>query len=394
MPDGLASPNLEATLEAGPEVWVALVLGAVIVVLFLRALLNRRKLPKLSIWVSSADTSPEDDDTDGSRSSALLSASPSSPQLDCMVVIPARDESGCIGTAVRSLPPDSVIVVDDHSEDSTAEEAREAGAGVIQAPDLLRATSGKANACMAGAQALTSRWILFADADTRFSPGFLNAAVACAESSDVALLSIYLDPDYSTIGEHVLTSYLIALFFCGTNPRSDPVSAFNGQCLLARRDAYRFLGGHAAVANSVNEDVRLAGNFHRHRLTLGIARANGLGTVSWRDLAGAVERGAFRFMIRSSLLGATALLIAAVAMAAWIPVLVWLLVAQQYRVAAAFAMAPWLLLWGWYGRGWRSLAVVGLPVAIYAALPMLGSGLWAALKVGAVQWKGRTIGRA
>lgn len=373
MPDWLASPGQ----EAGPEVWVALGLGAVIVVLFLRALLNRRKLPKLSS--SLACEAP-----DGSPASA--------PPVDCMVVIPARDESGYIGDAVRSLPPDSVIVVDDHSEDATAEEAREAGAGVILAPDLLRATSGKASACMAGARALTSRWILFADADTRFSPGFLNAAVACAESNGVAALSVYLDPDYATIGERVLTSYLMALFFCGTNPRADPVAAFNGQCLLARRDAYLFLGGHAAVATSVNEDVRLAANFHRHRMTLGIARANGRGTVSWRDLGGAVERGAFRFMIGSSLLGASALLIAAVAMAAWIPVLVWLLIEHQYRVAAAFVAVPWLLLWGWYGRGFRSLAVVGLPVATYAALPMLASGLWAALKVGAVEWKGRTIG--
>lgn len=389
----LASPGQ----EAGPEIWVALALGLVIAVLFVRALLNRRKLPKLSMVTWPEDSAPEDaetDDPDEPQSSEGPSASPSIPLVDCMVVIPARDEAGYIGDAVRSFPPDSVIVVDDHSEDSTAEEAREAGAGVIQAPPMLRATSGKANACMAGARALTSRWILFADADTRYAPGFLNAAVACAESSGVALLSVYLDPAYATVGEHVLTSYLIALFFCGTNPRGDPVAAFNGQCLLARRDAYIFLGGHAAVANSVNEDVRLAGNFHRHRLKLGIARANRIGIVYWRDLRGAVERGAFRLMIRSSLMGAAALLIAAGAMAAWIPVLVWLLLEQQYRMAAGFAVVPWLLLWGWFGRGARSLAVVGLPVAIYAALPMLWGGLWAALKVGAVEWKGRTIGRA
>ena len=41
---------------------------------------------------------------------------------------------GNIGAAVRSLPPDSVIVVDDFSEDKTAEEARDAGAGVLPAP--------------------------------------------------------------------------------------------------------------------------------------------------------------------------------------------------------------------------------------------------------------------
>ncbi len=57
-----------------------------------------------------------------------------------MVVIPARNEEGNIGAAVRSLPPDSVIVVDDFSDDKTAEEARAAGAGVsVGAPAAARA---------------------------------------------------------------------------------------------------------------------------------------------------------------------------------------------------------------------------------------------------------------
>lgn len=388
MPDRLASLDL---VEAPLAVWVALALGIVIAVLFLRALVNQRKPPRLSVEISPVGIPAPDISKDASRDRSKEDASKSSQNpVDCMVVIPARNESGYIGAAVRSLPPDSVIVVDDHSEDSTAEEARQAGAGVIQAPDLPRAASGKSNACIAGARALTSKWILFADADTRFAPGFLNAAVACAESSGIALLSVYLDPDYATIGERVLAPYLIALFFCGTNPRRDPVAAFNGQCLLARRDAYQFLGGHAAVHNALNEDVRLATIAHRHRLTLGIARANGLGTVRWRDLGGAVERGAFRFMIAGPLMGAT-ILIAAIAMAAWIPVDAWLWMERQYRVAAAFAALPWLLVWAWYGRRVGSIAALALPVAIYAALAMLGAALWAALRGGAVEWKGRSI---
>ena len=51
-----------------------------------------------------------------------------------MVIIPARNEEAVIARAVRSLPPDTVIVVDDHSEDRTAEAARQAGAGVLPAP--------------------------------------------------------------------------------------------------------------------------------------------------------------------------------------------------------------------------------------------------------------------
>src|ERR1019366_1291952 len=94
---------------------------------------------------------------------------------DCMVVIPARNEEAMIGRAVRSLPHDTVIVVDDASEDGTAEVAHNAGAGVLPAPDLTGRGIGKSNACAAGARALTSRWVLFTDADTWFEPRFLEA---------------------------------------------------------------------------------------------------------------------------------------------------------------------------------------------------------------------------
>jgi len=188
----------------------------------------------------------------------------------------------------------------------------------------------------------------------------------------------------------VIAPYLMALFFCAANPRANGVAAFNGQCVLVRRSAYEFLGGHAATRNTPNEDVRLAAIAQRHRLTLGIAQANGLGSVHYGDLAGAVRRGAFRFVLVGTALGAT-IMLAAVAMAAWIPVLAWLLMGRQYGVALAFAALPWLLLWRWYGRGFASITALSLPIAIYAALPMLVNGLWTALRGGGVEWKGRNI---
>jgi hypothetical protein len=358
------------------EVWIALALSLVIATLFIRARANRILMPKLV------------------RGAPITSAAKASEtQPDCMAVIPARNEAGFIGRTVRSLPPDSVIVVDDHSEDTTGEEARQAGAGVILAPKLSRGAYGKSNACMAGARALKSRWILFTDADAHFEPGFADAVVACAEASGVALLSVYLDPEYATTWERIISPYLNALFFCGANPRSDAPTACNGQCVLVRREAYEFLGGHAAVINDLIEDVRLAAVAQRHRLKFGIVRADGLGKVRWRDLGGMVERGASRFMIAAPMQGTT-ILIAALATAAWLPTLVWLLADSQYRAAVAFAVLPYLLLWRWYADGSGRLAALFIPFAIplasWAALPMLGRGLWGALSGGASEWKGRS----
>ncbi len=306
---------------------------------------------------------------------------------DCMVLIPARNEEALIARAVSSLPHDSVIVVDDHSEDGTADAARKAGAGVIKAPALPRAAFGKAHACMIGARALTSRWILFTDADAQFAPGFLHSAVSGAESSGVALLSIYLDPEYASFGSRIFGPYLNALFFCGASPHLDSTVAFNGQCMLARRDAYEFLGGHGAVLNDINADLRFAALAQRHRLKFGITRASGLGSIRYRDFGGLVNRGAFRFMLPSPLLGST-ILIAAAIMAIWPPILAWLLFDRQYRPAIAFAIVPFVLLWGWYRR---SAGILALPIAIYAAVPLVLRGLWNALSGSAVDWKGRSV---
>lgn len=140
-------------------------------------------------------------------------------QVDCMVVIPARNEEGNIGAAVRSLPPDSVIVVDDFSTDKTADEARAAGAGVLPAPQPLAGAAGKCNACMAGARVLTSRWILFTDADTRFETGFVEGAVAAAEAGKIDFLSVYLRAEFRTVWEFALSPYGVALYFSGISPR-------------------------------------------------------------------------------------------------------------------------------------------------------------------------------
>ena len=311
------------------------------------------------------------------------------PLPDCMVVIPARNEQGSVGRAVRSLPPDTVIVVDDFSTDKTGEEAREAGAGVLQAPELPRGALGKANACMAGASVLTSKWILFADADTWYEPGFLDSAVAAAEASGLDFLSIQLAYRPHGIVEHILTPYAAALFFSGVNPRTDPVAAFNAQCLLVRRQPYEFLGGHGAVLTNLTDDVRFAQLADRHRMKKAMARAGRLGHArlhaGFSGLAQGIRRNAVRFTQVDGKMGVTILATAMLA-ALWPPVVAWLVWSQQMGGAAAVLFLGLLLLLPWF-RGWVFLA----PLAVYLMLPILLRATAAAVTHRKIQWKGRSI---
>jgi glycosyltransferase involved in cell wall biosynthesis len=313
------------------------------------------------------------------------------PPADCMVVIPARNEEAAIARAVRSLPHDTVIVVDDHSDDRTAEAAREAGAGVLPAPDLPRRGIGKSNACAAGARTLTSRWVLFTDADTWFEPGFLDAAASAAEASGLSLLSIHLDPEFRGIAEHALAPYARALAFCGFGWARDRHALFTGQCLLARLESYNFLGGHSVVVAYLTEDIRLAKLAERHRLKLASARAAGLGHARmYQGYAGVrdgIERQAFRFMLVNPMIGIV-ILCSALLAALWLPMLTWLVLRKQWIAAGIFGLVPTLLLRPWY-RNWGTALLA--PAALYSILPALARGLFSALFGKPIQWKGRTV---
>ncbi len=317
---------------------------------------------------------------------------------DCMVVIAARNEEASIERAVRSLPHDTVIVVDDHSTDRTAELARAAGAGVLTAPPLPRGALGKPNACAFGAALLTSRWVLFTDADTWFEPGFLDAVVACGEASGLSMISIQLDPEYHGFAENLLVPYAQALVYTGAAVISDLHALFRGQCLLVRREPYAFIGGHSAVILQISEDVKLMRVAVRHRLQIGIARAPGLGHIrlyqGYSGIRAGIERHAFRFMSPGSAAGVSIVLTAFLA-ALWLPLLAWL-VWDKHRLpwnglwiaAGVFGLVPTVLLLAWYPRKlWALLA----PLALYWILPALLAGAVSAFFSRPIGWKGRVI---
>ena len=197
-------------------------------------------------------------------------------------------------------------------------------------------------------------------------------------------LSIYLQPAYESFGARLKAPYAVALYFFGVNPRTDPAEAFQGQCILVRREPYEFVGGHGAVRQYLNEDLKLAALAARHRMKFGVARADALGHV--RIDPESFERDAHRFTIVSPWIGVR-ILLAALAFSLWGPACVWLIVDGHRVLAAAMAVWPAILLSHWYG--WK-LALLA-PFGIYALIPKLVNGTLGALAARRVEWKGRVI---
>lgn len=119
------------------------------------------------------------------------------------LIIPALNEAECIGPLLAELPTNSihqVIVVDNGSNDDTAEVARAGGALVIPEP-----RRGYGYACAAGADAAEGDVLVFMDGDGSFVPGELpNLLVPLAQGrADLVLGSrMYNNPQQIVMPSH------------------------------------------------------------------------------------------------------------------------------------------------------------------------------------------------
>jgi len=193
--------------------------------------------------------------------------------VDVSVIVPARNEEAILVNCLRSLARQEhvsyeVIVVDDHSADRTREIAASFPVQVMEADPLPSGWSGKCNACWTGARAAKGKWLLFTDADTWHSFSSIATGLREAEQLDVAMLSYSPQQEVHSFAERALMPLIFADLAVTYRPKEvsdpgSPAAAANGQYLLIRRDTYDAVGGHAAVAKAILEDVELARNVKR-----------------------------------------------------------------------------------------------------------------------------------
>ena len=185
------------------------------------------------------------------------------------VIVPARNEESCLAACLESLVAQTgitfeIIVVDDDSTDRTAEIARSFPAvHLISAGPLPDNWTGKNNAMSAGAKAAKGTWLLFTDADTVHQPGSLARVVAEAEQHGAALLSYSPQQEVHGFWEKAVMPVIFAELATtyppqAVNDPASPIAAANGQYLMISREAYDAVGGHAAVASDLLEDVAMA----------------------------------------------------------------------------------------------------------------------------------------
>jgi glycosyltransferase involved in cell wall biosynthesis len=209
-----------------------------------------------------------------SPSGGAMNEASSRPEVS--VIVPARNEEACLGACLESLAGQQgvsfeLIVVDDGSTDRTAAIARSfSGVRLTEASPLPDGWSGKSNAVYTGARQARGQWLLFTDADTVHLPGSLARAVEEAKRHGAEMLSYSPAQELHGFIQRAVMPVIFAELASTFRPREvsdpdSPTAAANGQYLLITREAYDAVGGHAAIATCLLEDVELARAVKRSR---------------------------------------------------------------------------------------------------------------------------------
>ncbi|MFP5321095.1 MAG: glucosyl-3-phosphoglycerate synthase [Acidimicrobiia bacterium] len=209
------------------------------------------------------------------------------------VCLPARDEEATVGTIVETIRRDlrdevplidELVVVDDHSDDATADAARAAGARVVDArstlPDVTGA--GKGAALWRSLHETTSDLVVWVDADiTEFSSHFVTALVGTlVEHPEVSFVKGAYDRPLvegeggGRVTELVARPVLAMLFPELTGVRQPLAGEYGGRRDLLERlpfvqgygvDIALLIDAHRTVGTAGLAEVDLGVRRHRNR---------------------------------------------------------------------------------------------------------------------------------
>ena len=340
----------------------------------------------------------------------MLPAQSVNAQTTVSAIVPARNEEATIAAAVESLAvqPEitEIIVIDDQSSDGTAARLKELSSRypqlrVLETTELPAGWVGKNYAVSLGAAQAKGDWLLFTDADGVHLPGSTAHALADAAATGAGLVSYSPEQETRTWWEKALIPFVYARLahkfsYAEVSHPDSPAAAASGQYLLIRREDYARIGGHAAVAGEVLEDVALARLAKQAGIRLHFAPGYGIMRVRMYGTFGAMWQGWSKnlYPLVGGTMGGTSRAVGRelFRVVPWIPLLV-LPLAFMHLIWGALGIALLAGRHAAYAADLRrnrfpaALALYYLPgVALYAAALLHSE--WRYVR-GSVAWKGR-----
>jgi 4,4'-diaponeurosporenoate glycosyltransferase len=316
------------------------------------------------------------------------------------IVIPARNEAANLPRLLESINrsainPFQIIVVDDHSTDSTAAIGASHEAIVIPSAPLPTGWTGKNWACHQGALASDGNILFFLDADTYFTAGGYAQIIATfadlPANTAVSILPFHRTEDWYE--ELSLFFNILVAIGAGGFGKLDRPHLF-GQSLLISSELYQRSGGHECVKGQILENlhfaapVRAAGGTPKTFAGRGILETRmfpyGLSQLreSWIKAFATGARASSRLVLALSIVWLTAAMLTALTLAAHpspLPLVLYFINAAQIA---------------WYARqlgAFRLATALLYPISLAFYFAIFAQSLSLRLRNQPVTWRGRRL---
>ncbi|AFN56327.1 hopene-associated glycosyltransferase HpnB [Zymomonas mobilis] len=323
---------------------------------------------------------------------------------DVVAIVPARNEADVIDKAIDSLLRQDypgnfkVILVDDNSEDRTAEVAKriagtypEGKLTIVNGSALPKGWAGKLWALDQGIKAAGQvKWLWLTDADIAHQDDTLKMLVAHAEKdglifhSLMARLSCNNFAEWALIPAFVFFFQMLYPFRHINNPKHKTAGAAGG-CMLADRASLEKAGGIGAIRHAIIDDCSLGGIMKKQgkiRLSLTNRSLSIRPYLGFQEIGHMISRSAYA-QLRYSF---------------------WLLALTLFGMCLVYLVPPALALLthgvsAWIGlAGWMMMALAFQPILHFyhrsplwgLALPLIAAFYSCATFFSAVHvWQGR-----
>lgn len=204
-------------------------------------------------------------------------------------VVPTRNEECNAARFLLSLPPELKVLIVDDSDDTTPEVVARIGRPNTT---LVRHAGNVTLARQYGAQLVQTPWVLFADVDVAFDPGYFAALPAMLEQDAVYGPKLSADA-YAGYYRRFCRAQRLCHWL--------GIPAASGSNLAVRRSALQAVGGFD-TALSCNEDSELVWRLKRAGLRVGYAPSLVVRATDHRRLRHGAWRKTLHTVARCSLL--------------------------------------------------------------------------------------------
>jgi len=318
------------------------------------------------------------------------------------ILIPMRNEAenveGVLSSVSAStlIPEHEILVLDDHSEDSTATALQGfPDVTTYSGIDLPDGWFGKNFACHQLVTHSKGEYLVFVDADVRVSPPAIAAEITYMDGLGWDFISPYPRQIAVTFFERLIQPLLQWSWLASVPLRFAERAKFpsmiiaNGQFMIVKRQAYIAAGGHKAIRHEVLDDLELARLLVKSGFKGGVADASGVAVCRMYSSQTELFDGYTKSLWRAfgSPLGALAML----TFLCVTGVLPLLLALSGYRTAwlGYFVLVLSRYLAAIRTRSTPSTALLH-PIAILTLI-YLTIKSWYQKSTGQLRWRGRSV---